>query len=332
MSETSLATAAKIKWHKPVVPDLSGRDVCLFVSYAPDGFLKPHVQHYLAALRQHGFVVVAIAATDLAELTPPDLPIWLSLTDAFAMRENAGFDFGAWAAVLNTHPGIWGAASLTLANDSVFGPFDRFGEMIARIRNTSADVVSPVETLQIKRHFQSFFMTFRGAALRSAALRNFWADIRNIPDKTELIRRYEVELFSQCADAGLSIEFLFPLSGLPLARSRYRDIGIEHLNPTHHLWKELLDAGLPFIKIELLRDNPCRVGLKGWEAEVVRRGADTDRIQTFLRTSWRTRGYGPMPHDWRGDIKRKLRRIRRAIRSRLGLRSRRERIAGRRTS
>jgi hypothetical protein len=31
------------------------------------------------------------------------------------------------------------------------------------------------------------------------------------------------------------------------------------VNPTHDLWRQLLDAGFPFIKRELVRDNPARV-------------------------------------------------------------------------
>ena len=49
--------------------------------------------------------------------------------------------------------------------------------------------------------------------------------------------------------------------------------GIKRLlrsNPAHFLWRPLIERdGVPFIKVELLRDNPARVfGLENWPAIV----------------------------------------------------------------
>jgi hypothetical protein len=57
------------------------------------------------------------------------------------------------------------------------------------------------------------------------------------------------------------------------------------LNPTSDLWRQLLLAGFPFIKRELLRDNPAEVHDVGDWAEVVREtlGADPEPIRQDLR-------------------------------------------------
>ncbi len=58
------------------------------------------------------------------------------------------------------------------------------------------------------------------------------------------------------------------------------------LNPTSDLWRQLLLSGFPFIKRELLRDNPTRVeDVADW-AEVVRDvlAADPGPILLDLRT------------------------------------------------
>lgn len=315
----SPAESASMIWHTPPPDSLEGREICLFVSYAPSGELKPHVARYLAGLREQGFFLIALVAVDNDLKAPVDRTAWETISDAFAARQNAGFDFGAWAAVLNTHPQLWQAVSLTLANDSVFGPFDGFAEMIDRTRRSDADVIGLIETLQQKRHFQSFFMTFKNKALASPVLQSFWKEVRNIEDKTELIRQYEVELLSLCETAGLHSEILFPLSLLERRSFRYRDLDTQVLNPTHHLWSELLQAGFPFIKIEPLRDNPCRVYTKGWQQRVADRGADVEMIEKCLNQSWAERGYGSLSYDMKGVMKRKLKRIRRAIREKLGI-------------
>ena len=53
------------------------------------------------------------------------------------------------------------------------------------------------------------------------------------------------------------------------------DAGIP-LNPTHFLWGTLIAMGCPFLKRELLRDNPARIpGVLRWE-KVVRSVSDYD--------------------------------------------------------
>jgi hypothetical protein len=58
------------------------------------------------------------------------------------------------------------------------------------------------------------------------------------------------------------------------------------LNPTSDLWRQLLLSGFPFIKRELLRDNPTRVEDVGDWVEVVRDvlAADPEPILLDLRT------------------------------------------------
>jgi hypothetical protein len=36
----------------------------------------------------------------------------------------------------------------------------------------------------------------------------------------------------------------------------------------HLRWRELVRAGFPYIKVELLRDNPAGVAIDGWQEEI----------------------------------------------------------------
>ncbi|OYV58261.1 MAG: lipopolysaccharide biosynthesis protein, partial [Acidiphilium sp. 21-62-4] len=57
------------------------------------------------------------------------------------------------------------------------------------------------------------------------------------------------------------------------------------LNPTSDLWRQLLLSGYPFIKRELLRDNPTRVEDVGDWADMLKTTleADPDPIRAELR-------------------------------------------------
>jgi hypothetical protein len=54
-------------------------------------------------------------------------------------------------------------------------------------------------------------------------------------------------------------------------------------NPTLHPWRNLLDLGVPFVKVQLLRDNPLNTDLSGWISEVSRRGYPPRLILDHLR-------------------------------------------------
>lgn len=63
------------------------------------------------------------------------------------------------------------------------------------------------------------------------------------------------------------------------------------LNPTSDLWRQLIQAGFPFMKRELLRDNPSHVSdIIDWRDEVIARfGAVPEAIEHDLRRVMRNR-------------------------------------------
>ena len=59
---------------------------------------------------------------------------------------------------------------------------------------------------------------------------------------------------------------------------------IGKVNTTHHFWKEILISGkVPFIKIELLRDNPMKMDIDDFEHTIQKVSHyDTDLIKNHL--------------------------------------------------
>ncbi|OYW08998.1 MAG: lipopolysaccharide biosynthesis protein, partial [Acidiphilium sp. 37-67-22] len=149
----------------------------------------------------------------------------------------------------------------------------------------------------------------------SPAFRRFWSGVIPAPSKAYVIGKYEVGLTQAMIRGGLRVAALWPYEALtrqitrdqlapyldiePGGRAdphdltrwlhvlRLRDAIARRcpLNPTSDLWRHLLLSGYPFIKRELLRDNPTRVEDIGDWADLLRDelGADPAPILADLR-------------------------------------------------
>lgn len=235
-------------------PVLSERDVCLFMAYTANGQLSSHIHMQLDAWKNEGYLIVLILATDgVSSPLPPELDRY----EGVLLRINHGWDFAAWAAAMAVFPSVWQARSMVIINDSIYGPTDKdlFRDLIRRVRASKADMVALTDSYQIKHHCMSYFMGLTRSGLRSDAVRQHWASIRSIRDKFEVINQYEITPVAQWQRAGINVEILFPTKN---------DVA-PPINPTLHRWEDLLRRGLPFIKVQLLRDTLPGTVTRGWE-------------------------------------------------------------------
>jgi len=184
-----------------------------------------------------------LAANDLR--IDPEL---LARLAAVYVRENVGFDFGAWAHVfVLLEERLVQCERLLLTNDSVVGPV-RAGQLdavLARARTSDAPVVGLTEYHAPLRHLQSFFIVLQHGAQRSDALRRFMHEVANLPSKELVIDLYETVLTQRLGAAGLRCEALFP----SLAGSVFES------NDTSQRWAELIELGFPFIKTSMLEKH-----------------------------------------------------------------------------
>lgn len=289
---------------RPTV-DFAGKEVCLFVAYAPDGRLLPGALMLVKALVDAGLTVVVCCAVNKME-TSIDIE---GLNDAAAIlkRKNGGYDFAVWAAALAEMPSVWSAARLFFVNDSILGPMHGFDQMMDRIRNSTADFLALTESYQIEHHSQSYFFVFQNKGLLSPEVRSFWRNVRVEKYKDDVIKKYEVALLGHVRNvARLEADVLFSHKVL------FPDVDIEpirRLNPTHHLWEHLIHFGFPFVKAELLHANPLRLNIDHWEPLIALHGGDVSLIKDHLRKIKSTRSDA----RFRGGNYRKWRLLRRTI-------------------
>jgi len=285
-------------WPGPDIP-LTPKLV-LFMHYDRSGRVRAQILDYIAQLKATGRCVVFI--TNAGHLTPQATSALQNLCAGIIIRKNRGYDFGAWCdAVENLALPRENTEEVIFANDSVFGPLAPLDPAFAAIDYTKADIWGLTESWQYRYHLQSFFMAFGPAALRSAAFKNFWAGIRPVPLKSYIVRYYEIGITQQMIKAGLTCAAVWPYLDLaekvdyrtfddlitqietdagkvdPILRNRklhalrLRDAIARRiaLNPTADLWRQLLMSGFPFIKRELLRENPTAVeDVSDWIATV----------------------------------------------------------------
>jgi hypothetical protein len=250
--------SARLSRFKPL-ENVEGARVAVMVAHAPAGLVKPNVPVYSAALRRAGLSVVLIVASDRPVVVDSDLVSTLS--GGFA-RENCGFDFGAWAHVLKVAPALWRAETLFLVNDSVIGPLSqqRLDRLLQRVSESPADVVGATDNHEFEWHLQSYFVALKSRALASKALRTFFGEVRNLPDKEAVVHTYEIPLARVLGTAGLVCEAIYPSA--------------DGVNPTTSHWRALIDDGFPFVKTEVLRGLNPDWDIAGWPDVLAATGFD----------------------------------------------------------
>lgn len=284
----------------PIRGGVLGPKVAVFCHFDRAGRIREDVRHYLAELVRCGFSIVFVSNS--RTLQPTDIAFVQNHCSGVVMRRNAGFDFGAWKdALVACGLPRSDTAVLLLANDSVYGPTRPLWPVVAAADFSHADLWGLTDSWQLRYHLQSYFLIAGPRVLHSAAWKAFWATVRPLARKRLVIRRFEVGFSQAMLRAGFRLRALWPYDTLlrdrcgppqtnhaesddPLlnARSRHerriREAIAEGLplNPTSDLWRQLLLRGYPFLKRELLRDNPTRVSdLSDWRG-CVAEGSEID--------------------------------------------------------
>lgn len=228
-----------------------GSEICLFVSFAAETKLKPHVVDHLSNLMRSGIKVILIVNTDLA---PESLAIEAGLSEQLSgivIRENIGFDFAAWAQIYGRYSEVRQASRLMLINDSMVGPLNvnHFDQLIQRIRMSQTDVLGLTECLAPRRHLQSFFLVFNARALKHPSVQRLLGGILNLSTKSQVIDIYESHLTATLEKQGITCEALFP----SISNDPYSS------NDVFLRWEELVSLGCPYVKTSIIRSMPDSV-------------------------------------------------------------------------
>jgi hypothetical protein len=243
----------------------------------------------LAALEAAGLSILFVSNS--GHLRPGAWAALRALCAGILVRRNVGYDFGALREALafwqlpHSHTEL-----VLLMNDSVLGPFGPLAEVLDRLDFSAADIFGATDSRQRVHHLQSWFLAIGRRALDHPAWPAFWAGVRPVTNKEYVVRQSELAFSRTMRRGGLRLRALWPqaemlrdvfagpraFSGIAEVRQlarirRFGNLGYA-LNPTADLWRQLLAAGCPFVKRELVERNPARVAdATSWAAVVAAR-------------------------------------------------------------
>jgi hypothetical protein len=228
------------------------RLVCVFSHFDAAGRILPYVRRYLSELGRCGFEIHLVS-------TSPNL----SASDRHEVelggvtvhcRENAGLDFASWQWALHHVVSLAEVDWLLLANDSVFGPIFDLEPVFRSQFAENPDFWGITDSYEVAWHLQSYFLCFRGDVARSETFREVFAvDFAKLT-KRSIIRNGEISLSQSLLRSGFRGSAVCPFDRL----RKYRSFG--KCNATHVYWDQLIARlRCPFIKRELIRDNPLNL-------------------------------------------------------------------------
>jgi rhamnosyltransferase len=270
----------------------------LFAHYDRDGIIDDHVIFLLKSLRPHAgqliFVSVSAKPEQLARLN--------GLCDVAFKRDNTGYDFMSWKEGIRHIANLDQLDEVLFINDSIYGPLDDLKALFERADKLTADFWGLTRSHEIRPHIQSYFFAFRRSLIETGTFSAFWQSVEPLGDKRKIIRRYEVGMTEFVETRGAITAEIFDQRGLP-AGKRLRAAFINGrrkgkswlttlrrylkgkvTGPTHAYWRSAIEAGVPFLKVELLRDNPRGLPLrKVFQYLATRTNYDPTLIERHLR-------------------------------------------------
>lgn len=266
----------------------AGHWLVLLNHFDLDEVVDRHVICSIDAYRKAGADVVLI--TTGADTTEIEDHVTAVVTKS---RNDDLRDFGGWHHALRLLGGsrLERYSRVILANDSTYFPVVDPTAFFQQLEGSQADLFAATDSVSGGRyHLQSYFL-----ALGPHALRTLLPELdRRIAQQVEatkmtLIQRFEVGLSEFAHMQGLTSEVYFRLSGIsdlaaalsPPDRRPISRLAATVMNLTHHCWRASLLSGLPFLKVELLRDNPVGVDIGEW-SRVVDGACSAELIEAHL--------------------------------------------------
>ena len=248
----------------------SKNKIAIFSHFSANNIIDDYVVYYLKKLSKLAEVIFVSTAEGLAE---EELKKIKSYCIRIIIKKNYGYDFGAWkTGLLELGDSLEKYENLILCNDSVFGPFYNLETIFNQMKEESYNIWGLSDNFEIDFHLQSFFVVYSRKAFTHNVFKDIWDHFKIFVDKQTLIENCEIGFSRRFQQAGLKFG----------SYCRAKDFS-SHLNITHYYWRNMiLKKHYPFIKKELLRDNPMHVDISGWEEVVENTGYPVEYIRNHL--------------------------------------------------
>jgi lipopolysaccharide biosynthesis protein len=290
----------------------TARRVAVVVHYSSRGGFLRYFRYLIEQLERAGFAVIIVSNSPKIDVD--GVTALLPHCALVLHRRNVGYDFGAWRDGVLQIPDLAALDQLLITNDSVFGPLQDLGTVLARCPAERGDVWGVTESFDTRYHLQSYFLLFHRPVLRSAKFQKFWRGMRYVENKRVVIFKYEIGLSQLLVKQGFRLRALHPYRELteailhlsltdsgkdshPLRQGFLASIlqqinAGKPLNPTHYFWEYLvISLDCPFIKRDLLEKNPVGIPLLGnWRKAITASSSyPIEYIEEYLQEASRNK-------------------------------------------
>ncbi|MBP7796614.1 MAG: hypothetical protein KA059_07570 [Elusimicrobiales bacterium] len=253
--------------------------------------------YYISELKKYVNILVFVSTSKLKD---SDYKKIKYLADIIIERENVGYDFYSYKIGLKELTNI-SLDEIILCNDSVFGPLYDLGPLFNRMSREDSDFWGITESTAKSYHLQSYFLVFKNKIFSSSVFWDFWNKLEIINRREEVIEKYEIGLTQYLIKNNFKPEafiktiqrtseqridnfksligvfcnrlrsapkkiFKAPLYIFSVTKGFISGDLFKDIDPTQNLWKEtIIKHKMPFIKTNLLLNNPGKINISGWE-------------------------------------------------------------------
>ncbi len=236
--------------------------VAIVAHFSQHSLVSLSMRRLVSELSSNGYRCIVVSTSPAGPLEWPD---GVPPGTAVLRRANEGYDFGSWAVGLELFPEARRARHVILTNDSMAGPFEQIGPLLAAFESAPTDVWAVTDSHQLTHHLQSYFVGFNGGVLDESPWRRFFRGVHHHEEKMDIVMRYELGLMRVCRTEG------YPWT----VQYRASDVGVGLENPTLAGWRQLLSLGFPFVKRTIITDPSTAPG-GDQVAAVIRRKYGTE--------------------------------------------------------
>ena len=221
------------------------RRVAIYAHWSASPKLTQNSIQYLLSLKKIATSVICVSNSKICQEQ-------LFLLDQYGidvvLRDNSGFDFGAWKEIILAHANkIKKADGLILCNSSCFLVHDGF-ESIIDLMDETSDIwgLTAYEDQETSYHLQSYFLLFRKNVLDTWDIFvSFWKNLPKISSWSSAVLSGEISLTSFFRKHNYRCTALF--KEFPFDAS--------NINPSIFCANELLLQGSPLLKKKLFTEN-----------------------------------------------------------------------------
>ena len=184
-------------------------------------------------------VIVGIACSNPRSF---DRNLLFDLNAQFLLRENIGYDFGTWTDLIQWNK-VTDAERTLFLNSSIIGPLYDVTPLYSFLFDDTFDFVGVTESMEIRRHFQTFMWSASARITRADWFQRFLAKPLSRNSRLEAIFEKEIPLLETVEDYGYSTACLF----------RAGSLCAPEIDPSIYAWQNLLRSGFPFIKAKIVK-------------------------------------------------------------------------------